>query len=107
MTVPELPASKGRLPSFYLLLVFFSLTAGIVTTAFLYYRNYEQHYRMEVESQLSAIAELKVGELADWRAERLADALLVAADEALYQAKAEGRNRVAYAIQDGRGSRAT
>jgi two-component system cell cycle response regulator len=36
-----------------------------------------------------------------------ADALLVASDEALYQAKAGGRNRVAYAVQDGRGSRAT
>lgn len=35
-----------------------------------------------------------------------ADALLVASDEALYQAKAGGRNRVAYAIQGGRGSRA-
>lgn len=74
ISVPELPAPKSRLPSFYLLLVFFSLTAGIVTAAFLYYRNYEKHYRVEVERQLSAIAELKVGELADWRAERLADA---------------------------------
>ncbi len=32
------------------------------------------------------------------------DALLAAADDALYQAKAGGRNRVAYASQDGRGS---
>ena len=72
----ESPASKIRLPSFYLLLVFFSLTAGIVTAAFLYYRNYEKNYRVEVESQLSAIAELKVGLLEDWRAERLADAAI-------------------------------
>lgn len=72
--MPEFPASKGRFPSFYLLLVFFSLTAGIVTAGFLYYRNCEKHYRV---------------------------------DEALYQSKAGGRNRVDYAIQDGRGSRAT
>ena len=42
--------------------------------AFRYYRNYEKSYRDEAERQLSAIAELKVSELADWRAERLADA---------------------------------
>jgi PAS domain S-box-containing protein len=72
--VPELHASKGRLPSFYLFLAFFSLTAAVVSAAFLYYRSYERNYRMEIERQLSAIAELKVSELADWRAERLADA---------------------------------
>ena len=76
-TVPELTATKGRLPSVYLLLVFFSLTAGIVTAAFLYYRSYEGHYRAEVERQLSAIVELKATELADWRAERLADAAVL------------------------------
>jgi PAS domain S-box-containing protein len=72
--VSEPNALRSRLPSFYLLLVFFALTAGIIVAAFLYYRNYEKHYREEVERQLSAIAELKVSELADWRAERLADA---------------------------------
>ena len=72
--MPKLPASKGRLPSFYLFLVLTALTAGIVTAASLYYRHYDKHYRVEVERQLSAIAELKVSELAEWRAERLADA---------------------------------
>ena len=74
--MPELAASKGRLSSVYLLLVFFSLTVGIVTAAVLYYRSYEGHYRAEVERQLSAIAELKATELADWRSERLADAAI-------------------------------
>ncbi len=72
--VPKPQASKGRRFSFYLLLAFFALTVGVVTAAFLYYRSYERNYRTEVERQLAAIAELKVGELAEWRAERLADA---------------------------------
>lgn len=59
--------------SHLLLLVFVLLAAGIVTTGYLYYRHYEQTYRSEVEGRLSAIAELKVGELTSWRRERMAD----------------------------------
>ena len=43
------------------LLVFVLLAAGIVTVGYLYYRHYEELYRAEVEHQLSAIADLKVG----------------------------------------------
>jgi hypothetical protein len=57
-----------------LILVFVGLALGIITAGYLYYQNYEKHYRTEAERQLSAIAELKVGELVHWRAERLADA---------------------------------
>ena len=52
--------------------------AGIVSTGYFYYRNYEQKYRAEMEQQLSAIAELKVGELVQWRKERLGDASILA-----------------------------
>ena len=55
-------------------LIFCLLAAGIVTTGYFYYRNYEQHFRDEAESQLSAIGELKVDELAQYRKERLLDA---------------------------------
>jgi len=54
-------------------LIFVCLAAGIVAEGNFYYRNYEKHYRSEVERQLSAIADLKVGELVQWRKERLAD----------------------------------
>jgi len=54
-------------------LIFVCLAAGIVTVGYLYYRNHERHYRSEVERQLSAIADLKVGELIQWRKERLVD----------------------------------
>jgi PAS domain S-box-containing protein len=58
------------------LLVFVLLAAGIVIAGFLYYRNYERRHRTEVEHQLSAIADLKVDEIANWRKERLGDAKL-------------------------------
>jgi hypothetical protein len=59
-------ASRSR-AGLALLLVFVLLAAGIVTSGYFYYRNYEQHYRVEVEGQLSAIADLKVGMLVQWR----------------------------------------
>jgi len=46
-----------------LLLIFIALAAGIVTIGYSSYQGYEQRHRVEVERQLSAIADLKVGEL--------------------------------------------
>ena len=57
-------------------LVFVLLAAGIVIAGFLYYRNYEIRHRTEVERRLSAIADLKVDEIVNWRKERLGDAAL-------------------------------
>ena len=57
-----------------LILVFVGLAVGIITAGYFSYRNYEKQYRGEVEHQLSAVAELKVGELGQWRKERLGDA---------------------------------
>ncbi len=58
------------------ILIFVLLAGGIVTSGFLYYRNYEIRHRTEVEHQLSAIADLKADELDHWRKERLGDASL-------------------------------
>ncbi len=55
------------------LVVFLLLAAGIFSVGAFHYRNYKRHYRAEVEQQLSAVAALKVGELATWREERMAD----------------------------------
>ena len=66
--------SKEKRASYILILIFIILTLGIVTTGYLYYRNYEKHFRTGVEQQLSSIAELKADELVDWRKERLSDA---------------------------------
>lgn len=57
-------------------MVFVLLAAGIVTTGYIYYRSHEQAYRAEVERHLSAIAALKVGELMQWREDRLSDAVI-------------------------------
>ena len=63
-----------------LILVFAGLASGIMTVGYLSYRNYAAHYRAQVESQLSAIAELKVTELVQWRAERMGDASVIFAN---------------------------
>jgi hypothetical protein len=55
-------------------LILILLAAGIVTAGYRYYRNYERQFRAEAGRQLSAIAELKVDELAQYRKERLWDA---------------------------------
>ena len=67
---------KSRSSSAVLVLVFSALAAGIVFFGSLYYRHYKQNYRQQVDHQLSAIADLKVGELAQWRKERLGDAAI-------------------------------
>jgi uncharacterized membrane protein len=48
---------------YVLVLIFIILAAGIVTTGYLYYRNYKQQYRTQVEQQLTSIANLKVAEI--------------------------------------------
>lgn len=57
-----------------LTLIFSIFVIGIVFTGFIYYKNYEKQFRTEVENQLTAIADLKVEQLVQWRKERLGDA---------------------------------
>jgi PAS domain S-box-containing protein len=68
-----LPGDGSR-TAFFLTLIFALLAAGIVTTGYHYYRNYERQFRADAERELSAIADLKVNELAQYRNERLWDA---------------------------------
>jgi PAS domain S-box-containing protein len=65
--------TEGSRTAFPLVLIFVLLAAGIVAIGNIYFRHYEKHYRAEAEHQLSAIAELKVGELVQWRRDRLQD----------------------------------
>jgi PAS domain S-box-containing protein len=59
-----------------LILLFIILSLSVIAGSALYYRQYEINFRARAEEQLSAIAELKVNELVEWRKERLADAAL-------------------------------
>ncbi len=64
------------------LLVFVLLAAAILAAGAFYYIHYEQTFRTEVERQLSAIAELKMGELVQWRKERFADGAMLFKNDA-------------------------
>ena len=69
--------SAERHTGLVFLLIFGMLAAGIVAIGYLAYRNYENRYRAEVDRQLSAIAELKVGELKQWRKDRREDGAIL------------------------------
>ena len=70
----EAVVKEGRRVEYPLVLSFALIAAGIVTSGYFYYRNYERHFRAEAGSQLSTVAELKVNELVQYRKERLWDA---------------------------------
>jgi len=63
-----------RRAGYVFILIFVLLAVGIVAAGAHYCRKYERNFRVEVELQLSSIAELKVNELTRYRQERLADA---------------------------------
>jgi PAS domain S-box-containing protein/diguanylate cyclase (GGDEF)-like protein len=58
-------------------LVFALMTMGLVTAGGVYHRSHVKQHRAEVERELSAIADLKVSELVNWRGERFGDAMLL------------------------------
>lgn len=65
-----LTVSDARTTSVFILM-FVILAAGIVIAGFLYSRSFEKTYRTGRENQLSSIGDLKVGELQQWRKDRL------------------------------------
>jgi PAS domain S-box-containing protein/putative nucleotidyltransferase with HDIG domain len=66
--------TKGTLSSRLIILIFVILTAGILFAGHFFYSNYANNHRTQIEQHLSAIADLKSGELVQWRKERIGDA---------------------------------
>lgn len=75
---PEADMHNQEAPdSFRILIVLFIfLVAGIIAAGYFYHHNHQKQYLSGVERQLSAISDLKKGELLLWREERLADAAI-------------------------------
>ncbi len=59
-----------------LVLSFVIFSIGIIFEGIQNYKRYERHLRTEIENELTAIAELKVGEIVQWRKERIGDAAM-------------------------------
>jgi PAS domain S-box-containing protein len=78
MTTQETPERRARI----LVLIFCALSAGIVLAGLLQYQSYRRRYRAEVAAQLSSIAELKINDLRQYRAERLGDAAVLCGNPA-------------------------
>jgi PAS domain S-box-containing protein len=62
-----------KLSKTVLIIVFALLSTGIIATGYLYYKKFEKTHRIAVEQELTAIADLKIGEIVQWRRERLGD----------------------------------
>jgi PAS domain S-box-containing protein len=62
-----------RLP-WHLILIFLGLAIGIGASGYLYYDKQRDQIKMHAEEELSAIADLKVNQIVNWRKERIGDA---------------------------------
>ena len=63
--------------AFHFIMIFLFLATGIVGVGYTYYRHIENDYCNEVGRKLSTVAELKAGELVQWRKERLMDGSII------------------------------
>jgi PAS domain S-box-containing protein len=67
---------KAGAAHYRFILIFALLALGIIAGGTVYFRQYEKRYRAQIEQQLSSVGELKVGELVQWRSDRLQDAAI-------------------------------
>ncbi len=58
-----------------LIVLFFVLSTSAIVTGYFYYRSLEKHLLIDTLEQLSAIADLKVRQIIQWRQERISDGI--------------------------------
>jgi PAS domain S-box-containing protein len=66
-----------RTSPFFFVLIFLVLSAGIGLSGYLYFQNAKEYIKKEKQDDLSAIADLKVNQIAEWRKERLDNAAVI------------------------------
>ena len=67
---------EERRSGYRLIIIFVVIAVGILSAAHLYYQNYKTEFRTEIEDQLTAISELKISQITQWRKERLGDGIV-------------------------------
>jgi signal transduction histidine kinase len=68
---------KPRNLPWHLIIIFLVMTIGIGASGYLYYKGQREHIKKAKEDELSAIADLKVGEISRWRKNRIEDGMLI------------------------------
>ena len=82
-----MPSEGRESPRFYVLLAlaFVALAVGVSVTGYRDYRSQGEILEADARSQLSAVADLKVQQIVDWRRERIGDAVTIAGNPAVAQ----------------------
>jgi PAS domain S-box-containing protein len=68
---------KPRSIPYHLIIIFVILAAGIGVSGYLYYEKQKGIIKKEKQDDLSAIADLKVSQIVNWRKERMGDARVI------------------------------
>lgn len=81
-------SDRVRLPAggeVALIALFLCLAAGIVLSGVYWFREQDRRFRAQAHREISAIADLKAGEIVRWRSERLGDGSVLAGNRAFEQ----------------------
>ena len=74
--VNSLQALPRKIP-WHLVIVFFILSVAIALIGYYFYRDQREHIKIGKQQELSAIADLKVKQIQNWRNERIRDASFI------------------------------